>query len=199
MTLTLIHCPRTRSSSYVWLLEELGVPYEIKLVTIRRGDGSGALDPANPHPHGKVPVILHDGVMVHEQTAISLYLTDAFQQAGIGPQIGDKLRGPYLTWLAYYSGVCEPSFMSKFMKMSVPRGSAAWVDLDEVMPHINATLEKGDYILGDKFSSADILYAGTFNLFWNNPILPKTPVLEAYVKRCIDRPAHKRALEKDEG
>lgn len=199
MSVTLIHCPKTRSSSFLWLLEELEAPYDIKLVTIRRGDGSGGIDPANPHPHGKVPVIVHDGVPVHEQTAIALYLTDLFPKNGIGPVVGDPKRGPYLSWLSYYSGVAEPAFLCKFMKYDVPRGSAGWVDLDEMMAHINKTLETRDYLLGDKFSAADILFGGTFGLFWQNPILPKTPVLEAYVKRVMDRPARLRAEAKDNG
>ena len=54
--ITLFHAPKSRSSRFIFLLEELGAPYEIKIVNIRRGDGSGALDAANPHPHGKAPV-----------------------------------------------------------------------------------------------------------------------------------------------
>ena len=199
MPLTLVHSPRSRSSAFVWLLEELGAPYQLKIVSIRRGDGSGAADPSNPHPHAKVPVLLHDGVMVHEQTAIALYLTDLFPANGIGPLLGDPKRGPYLSWLAYYSGVAEPAFLSKLMKHDVPRGSAGWVDLDEMMAHINRVLEKSAYLLGERFSAVDLLFGGTFHLFWQNPVLPKTPVLEAYVKRVTARPALARAQAKDGG
>src|SRR6185437_14989104 len=100
--ITLFHAPRSRSSRFIFLLEELGVPYEIKPVSIRRGDGSGALDAANPHPHGKVPVIRDGETTVFESAAVALYLTDKFPQAGIGPAINDPKRGAYLSWLAYY-------------------------------------------------------------------------------------------------
>ena len=70
MTLTLIHSPRSRSTGFIWLLEELGAPYDIRRVTIRRAGGEAGLAPANPHPHGKVPALLHDGVLIHEQAAI---------------------------------------------------------------------------------------------------------------------------------
>lgn len=199
MALTLIHSPRTRSSSFVWLLEELEAPYELKLVSIRRGDGSGGLDPANPHPHGKVPALIHDGALVHEQAAIALYLTDLFPKNGLGPVLGDPKRGPYLTWLAYYAGVAEPSFMSAFMQMDVPRGAAGWVNVGEMMEHIVGTLAKQPYLLGDNFSAADILFGGAFNLFAQNPVLPKSDTIAAYAQRCVDRPAHKRALEREEG
>src|SRR5438067_2282099 len=107
--ITLYHAPRSRSGRIIFLLEELGAPYEIHTVNLRRGDGSGAVDPANPHPHGKVPAICDDGALVFESAAIALYLTDKFPIAGIGPLVGDPQRGAYLTWLAYYAGVMEPA------------------------------------------------------------------------------------------
>jgi len=199
MTITLYHAPRSRSFNALWLLEEIGQPYEIKLVDIRRGDASGSLDAGNPHPHGKVPAIVHDGTLVHEQVAIAQYLADLFPQAGLAPPIGDARRGTYLTWLAYYSGVIEPAFLSKFMNTAVPRGTAGWVVVEEAMAHVNRTLERTAYIAGDTFSAADIPFAGAFKTFWNSPLLEKTDALSAYVKRCTERPAHVRAAGKDNG
>lgn len=195
--ITLYHAPRSRASRFIFLLEELGAPYELAEVTIRRGDGSGALDSHNPHPHGKVPAIRDGETVVYESAAIALYLTDKFPQAGIGPLIGDPKRGAYLTWLAYYAGVMEPAWMSAFMKTDVPRGTAGWVKTDEVMELVNATLSKGPYILGDKFSAADVLIATTFKLFMGSPLLPKTELLEAYVNRVTERPAYARGMAKD--
>lgn len=196
MALTLVHSPNTRSSAFLWLLEELEATYEILTVSIRHSDGSGALDPHNPHPHGKVPAILHDGVMVHEQTAIALYLTDLFPKNGLGPLVGDPKRGPYLSWLAYYSGVAEPSFVSKFLNVDVPRGTAGWVAVDEMMTHIADTLKAGPYLLGERFSAVDILFGGTFNMFLQSPLLPKSEAIAAYAARCVERPARMRAEAK---
>ncbi len=199
MTLTLFHTPRSRSTNFIWLLEELGAAYDLKLVNIRRGDGSGAADAANPHPHGKVPALLHDGALVHEQAAIALYLTDLFPKAGLGPVAGDAARGPYLTWLAYYCGVAEPAFMSKFLNVTVPRGSAGWVDVSEMVAHVEATLKQGPYLLGARFSAADILFGGVFHLFAESPHLPPSDVLRDYAKRCVSRPAFAVAQAKDNG
>ena len=195
--ITLYHAPRSRSSRFIFLLEELGVPYEIAKVSIRRGDGSGALDSGNPHPHGKVPVIRDGETVVYESAAIALYLTDKFPAAGVGPVVGDSKRGAYLTWLAYYAGVMEPAWMSAFMKTDVPRGTAGWVKTDEVMELVNSTLAKSPYILGEKFSAADILIGTTFKLFMGSPLLAKTDLLESYVKRVVERPAYARAAAKD--
>lgn len=197
--ITLIHAPHSRSASFVWLLEEIGEPYEVRHVDIRRGDGSGRMDPANPHPHGKVPVIDDDGVIVFEQSAIALYLVDRFPKSGLGPAVGESGRGLFLTMMAYYSGVVEPAFTSKFLGQAVPRGTAGWVDSDEVMDFVNASLAKRAYIAGDAFTAADVLYAGAFSLFQGSPLLAgkRTQQLDDYVARCVSRPARARAAAKD--
>ncbi len=196
--ITLYHHPRTRSSRFIFLLEELGTPYEIHRITnIRRPDGSGEVDPGNPHPHGKSPALKDGDTLVWESSAIALYLTDRFVQNGIGPVVGDPLRGAYVSWLSYYAGVMEPAWMSAYMKWEVPRGMAGWVKTDDVMAFINATLAKGPYLLGEKFSAADILVGTTFKMFMGSPLLEPTPLLEAYVKRITDRPAYARAQAKE--
>ena len=199
MGLRLFHAPRARSTNALWMLEELGVPYDLTVVDIRRGDGSGALDPKNPHPHGKVPTIEHDGVVVHEQAAIAAYLADTFPEARLGPPIGDPRRGPFLTWLAYYAGVFEPSATSKFLQWKVPRSTAAWVDFDEVIPHIDGTLSKEPYLVGDQFTMVDVLFGGGFAFFSQNPAFQLPPAIRAYADRCVARPALARARARDEG
>ncbi|HXZ60030.1 MAG TPA: glutathione S-transferase family protein [Steroidobacteraceae bacterium] len=196
--ITLYHRPNTRSTRLIFLLEELEAPYEIRLVTTRTRDG-GAADPANPHPHGKVPAISDDGVVVFESIAIALYLTDKFPKNRIGPLPGESERGAYLSWLAYYAGVLEPAFLSKFMSWEVPRGTAGWVALDESMAVVIARLARSPYLAGERFSAADVLYATSFALFANSPVLPKSPVIEGYVKRVVSRPAFARAMAKQNG
>jgi glutathione S-transferase len=197
--ITLYHRPKTRSSRFIFLLEELGAPYEIKQVTVRTSSGEGAVDPANPHPHGKVPAIKDNetGDVVYESPAIALYLTDKFPNAGIGPTVGQRGRGAYLSWLAYYGDVLEPSVMSKFQNSPVPRGTAGWVVLEETMDHIVATLSKTPYLLGDAFSAADILFGTSFAIFSGAPFMPKSEVIDLYVKRVMERPAFARAAAKD--
>jgi glutathione S-transferase len=198
--ITLYHHPRTRSSRFLFLLEELGCPYEIhRIANIRRPDGSGGVDPENPHPHGKSPALKDGDTVVFESAAIALYLTDKFTQNGIGPLVGDAKRGSYVSWLAYYAGVMEPAWMSAYMKWDIPRGTAGWVKTDEVMAFVGATLEQGPYILGEKFSAIDILMATTFKMFLGSPLLAPTPLLEGYVKRVTDRPAFARAQAKENG
>jgi glutathione S-transferase len=194
--LTLYHSPQSRSSRFVWLLEELGVPYGLEYVTIRRQDGSGAKDPKNPHPDGKVPALVHDGQLVTESAAIALYLTDAFPEAGIGPLVGDPQRGAYLSWLAYYAGVLEPVIAGKFNPLiaETPDQQAAYRALDE---RLSSHLENNAYMLGDRFSAADILFVSLLLFF--RQALPDHRIYDDFLDRLTARPALKRAGAKDKG
>jgi glutathione S-transferase len=164
-----------------------------------RRDGGGALDPANPHPHGKVPLIADDDTLIFESSAIALYLTDQYPENRLGPLIGEPERGAYLTWLSYYSGVLEPAFVSKFLNQEVPRGTAGWVAIEEAMPVVLGALARQPYLLGDRFSAADVLYGMTFALFAQSPLLPKSPLIDQYVQRIVSRPAYARAQARDNG
>lgn len=195
--ITLYHRPKSRSTRFIFLLEELEAPYTVQLVNTRNRDGSGAADPANPHPHGKVPAISDDGVVVFESPAIALYLTDRFPHKRLGPLPGEADRGAYLSWLAYYTGVLEPSLMSKFMSVEVPRGTAGWVALEEALPAVIGRLSLGPYLLGERFSAADVLYGTTFAMFAQAPIMPKSAIIQEYVKRIVARPAYARTLAKE--
>ena len=183
--ITLYHRPNSRSSRFVFLLEELEAPYRIA-----RTDEPGT---TNPHPHGKVPAIEDDGTLVYESSAIALYLTDRFPAKDIGPAVGDPLRGAYLTWLAYYCGVMEPAWMMAFENIALPPVQPAWPPVDQVLSHVRATLARGPYILGERFSAADVLIGTTFALFMGSPLLPSTPDVAAYVERIVTRPAAVRA------
>ena len=195
--LTLIHRPKSRSDSIVWLLEEIGVPYETKIVTIKGADGTGARDPANPHPHGKVPALVHDGQTVFESSAIALYLTDLFPEAKMGPRVGDPKRGEYLSWLAYRTGVMEPAFMERRFAIKHVYGAMGWAPPEEVEEVLNATLAKKKYFLGDEFSAADVMLGGGIHFMLLFKMMAETTVLKEYTARIIDRPAFKKMTERD--
>jgi glutathione S-transferase len=196
--ITLYHRPKTRSTRFIFLLEELEAPYQIKLVSTRTRDG-GEIDPANPHPHGKVPAIADDGIVVFESPAIALYLTDKFAKKRLGPLAGEPARGAYLSWLSYYTGVLEPSLMAKFMNQEVVRATAGWVPLEESVAALIKALTPGPYLLGDHFSAADVLYGTTFAMFGQSPMMPKSAVIDDYVARIVARPAFARAQLRDSG
>ena len=194
--LTLIHKPQTRSASIVWLLEEIGAPYEARVVTTRTADGNGALDPNNPHPHGKVPALIHDGEVVFESAAIALYLVDIFPEAKLGPRIGEKKRGALLSWLAYRPGVLEPAMLERHLKIPHVTGAMGWAEPDEVDAVLNRHLAENKYFLGDTFSAADVIVGGAIHFMIMVKRMEETPVFKEYVGRITARPAFQKAMAK---
>ncbi|HEX6509294.1 MAG TPA: glutathione S-transferase family protein [Chloroflexota bacterium] len=195
--LTLIHKPKSRSVTIRWLLEEIGAPYEARIVTTRGADGSGAVDPANPHPHGKVPALVHDGHVVFETCAIALYLTDLFPDAGLGPRVGDPKRAEYLSWLAYRSGVMEPAFGERRWNIKHVFGAMGWAPPEEVEAVLGRQLTNNQYVLGDRFSAADITVGGAINAMLSFKMMNETPAFKDYCARITSRPAYQRTIQLD--
>lgn len=208
MTLTLYHAPYARSSSILWLLEELGAPYDLEVVTIQRRDRSvstpkapvyrGARDPRNPHPHGKVPALLHDGVVIYESTAIALYLGDLFAEANLTPAIDDRRRGSYVALLAYYSAVLEPAITVQLADYPPPDCAIGWVSLPAALEHLEAILTANPYLLGTRVTVADIVYGGGLGYLHDTGMIAATPRIIAYLEALRTRSAYRCARVRDE-
>ena len=195
--LTLYHAAPSRSSVALWMLEETGEPYEIKLVSIKAGETRHPSHLAI-NPMGKVPAIKHGDVLVTEQVAIFIYLPDAFPQAGLAPPIGDPLRGPYLRWLVYYGSCFEPAVVDKAMKRepAMPRMNP-YGDFDTMLKTLLDQLRKGPYILGDRFSAADVLWGTALTWTTSFNLVPSGPEIRDYLARWQARPSFARVKAKD--
>ena len=187
--LTLFHAPQSRSSRIVRLIDELGVRDDVRVrrVTIPRQDGSGGKDAANPHPEGKVPLLVHDDAVIWESNAIILYLTDLFPAAGLGPVVGDPLRGTYLSWLAYYGNVVEPVMVLDAAELSHPILDVTFRGMPELTERLRRTLERSPYLLGETFSAADLLLVSPFT--WFSDKVPDVPAIRRWIERCEARPS----------
>jgi glutathione S-transferase len=192
--ITLFHAPRSRSSRFVWLLEEIGEPYEIEYISIAGRDGGR--DAKNPHPHGKAPALIHDGALVTESAAIALYLSDAFPAASLGPRVGETGRADYVSWLAYYAGNIEPAMVAKATDWSSPVGMTGWSSFEDMETRIAERLEAGPWMLGERFSTVDILVGSL--LQWAAKMFPERPAYDAFKARFMERPALARALARDD-
>jgi glutathione S-transferase len=195
--LTLFHAPHSRSSRIVTLTHEMGIADRVTLhpVTIRRIDGTGAPDPANPHPEGKAPALLHDGTLVTESAAIILYLTDLFPEAGLAPLPGTPERGDYLTWLFWYGSVMEPALISAAAGLSHPWLEAAIRGVPEITERLTRALADRPWLLGDRFSAADLLVHSPYA--WFRDATPDVPAIRDWVARCQARPAVARTRAAD--
>ena len=194
--ITLYHAPQSRSSRFIWLLEELGADYSIHPVSIFRamtGEGSG--DPANPHPEKRVPAIRDGDTVVTESVAVALYLTDRFPMAGIGPVIGSPTRGAYLSWLAWYGSEFEAAMFAS-MGEELDASPMKRRNYDAVIARLEKALAASPYLLGTKFSAADMLVSSAIT--FARSAFPASDVIDAYLERCKSRPAAVRALMLDE-
>ena len=192
--LTLFHAPQSRSSRLLWLIEELGADCRVEYCDIRRMDGTGAPDPKNPHPDGKVPALVHDGALITESAAVALYLNGLYPDAGLGFQQGSPQRGPLLTWICWATGEMEPAILDK-LTGAVDTNPMALARYDAAMTRILEALWVGTWLMGDQFTLADILIGGS--LGWCRQYLPESPLLDDYIGRLAARPAHLRAMLRD--
>ncbi|WP_336962550.1 glutathione S-transferase family protein [Sphingobium aquiterrae] len=194
--ITLYHTPQSRSSRMIWLLEELGVPYEIHPVSIFRPmTGAGSPDPANPHPDKRVPAILHDGTLVAESVAIVLYLGEVFPEAGLAPIPGDPRRGDYLTWLAWYVAELEPALFAG-MAGELAGSPQKQRGHEAVIRRIETALAQGPYMMGERFTGADLLIGSA--LAFGRHAFPASDIFDAYIDRCRTRSAAVRGLALDD-
>jgi len=194
--LTFYHCPNTRSGSVLWLLEELGVPYDLQIVDIR-AEGGAPESYRAIQPNKKVPAIVHDGVAVHERAAIFAYLCDAFPAAGLAPPIGDPRRGPYLSWLVYNDAVMDPVIGAKFAGWQYDKMGVSYGTFEDMARNLETTLSATPYLTGDTFTAADMLVGGAVNFAVNMfKLLPPTPALSGFIERTVGRPSFARAMAK---
>jgi glutathione S-transferase len=190
------HSPNTRSSGALILLEELEAPYVLRDLNFKLG-AQREPDYLAVNPLGKVPAIIHNGALVTELGAVFIYLADAFPQKKLAPPIGDPLRGPYLRWLVFYGSSFEPAIMDRYMKNEPPKRMCPYGDFDSVMALVNKQLATGPYLLGARFTAADILWATALRWTTSFGLAPATPEISAYIERVGARPSVARVAETD--
>lgn len=191
------HAPNTRSSITLNLLEEIGAPYDLKLLNMKAGEQRQPAYLAI-NPMGKVPAIVHDGALITEQVAIFLYLADLFPEAKLAPPVGDTLRGPYLRWMVFYAACFEPAVGDRALKREPgPQSMMAYGDFDSVIDTVAGQLARGPWLLGDRFTAADLLWGS--GLVWTTMfgLIPERPEITPYIERFngLASVARARALD----
>lgn len=196
-SITLFHSPQTRSSGVLMLLEELGAPYELRVLNMKAGEQRRP-EYLAINPLGKVPAILDGDALVTEQVAIFIHLADRFPEAGLAPAADHPSRGPYLRWLVYYAACYEPALVDRFLQRDpAPPMHSVYSDFDTMLGVIEAQLGQGPYLLGDEISAADILWGGALRWGMMFGIVPERPAFVDYAQRLNSRPAIRRVEERD--
>jgi glutathione S-transferase len=195
--ITLYHAPNSRSAGALILLEELNADYELRVLNLKAGDQKKP-EYLAINPMGKVPTIKHGDTVVTEQVAIYLYLADLYGEASLAPPLGDALRGAYLRWMVYYGSCFEPALVDRSMNRApAPSSTSPYGDYDTMIKTLTDQLAKGPYILGERFTAADILWGTALNWTTMFKLVPETPLITAYIERIANRPAVQRARLKD--
>ena len=199
--LKLYHSPRTRSARIYWLLEELGVPYQLEVVPF-----TPPLPPAKPFmqrsPFGKLPAIEDGDLRMFESGAILQYILERYGDGRLAPMQGTALRGPFLQWVHFAEATAFP-----------PLGNIAWhtfkQDADSIPDAMadyrtwaRATLEVVEealsgkqYLLGADFSGADIMMGYTLQCAkWFGLLTEDHRNLVGYLSRLANRPAFQKAF-----
>ena len=189
------HNPQSRAAIVHWMLEEVGADYEIHHIDF------GKRDHKTPeflalNPMGKIPTIVVDGTVITEAPAIIAWLADAYPAAELAPPVGSAERGVYYRWLFFGGSCMEPAMTDQMFKRQPVenKGAIGWGSFDDVIDTLEAGLRSGPWLLGERFSAADVYigaelaWAGRFGV----PRLKDSKVIGDYVGRCVARPAFLR-------
>ena len=196
----LYYTPKTRAQRVRWLLEECSLDY--RLVNIDLFNGEGYSDEyLKISPLGHVPVLYDKGTLMSESGAISLYITQQYSAQVLQPDSNSTLYMKFLQWMYFVTSTLEPplweiqlhSWILPKQQRSKEAIAIANNRYTPLVEYVNNELSDKTYILGDKFSTADILLSST--LAWHNKSLRKYPVLNNYVESLFQRPAYLRALK----
>jgi glutathione S-transferase len=197
--LTLYHAAPSRSSVVHWMLEEVGEPYDLHLMSLKKGENRAA-DYLKVNPMGKVPALRHGDIVITEGAAIWAYLADAFPHAKLNVPVGDPRRGSYLKWLFFGPSCVEPAMMDHLFprKDSPPRAALGYGDYDTVLDVLSEAVRGGPYLMGEQFTAADVVIGSGLRYGMMFKGLPERPEFVAYAGRVAERPAAKRATAKDQ-
>jgi glutathione S-transferase len=196
MSIVLYHHPFTRASNVVWMLEEVAVPYELSFVDIMAGT-SKAPEILALNPMGKLPILVDGEAVVTESAAIALYLADRYSMGNLAPAHDDPQRGTYLRWSFFAPSVIEPGAMAKLQGWSFKASNAGWGSFETMMGAIESAVAGKTFLLGDRFSMADVVFGGTLRYMIQFKLIEPSPAVAAYVARLGERPALVRANERN--
>jgi glutathione S-transferase len=192
MAIVLYHHPFSRAANVVWMLEELGTPYELRFVDILKGEQKAPEFIAR-NAMGKIPLVVDGDIVVTESAAIGLYLADRYAYGRLAPKVDDPARATYLRWSFFAPSVIEPGAMAKHQGWTFRDSNAGWGSYDAMLAAMESAVSGREFVLGNEFSMADAVFGGTVRYMLMFKLIEPRPALTAYVDRLAARPASQRA------
>jgi len=191
--------PMSRGRMVHWMLEEAGAPYRYEMVNLETRDQKTPAYLA-VNPMGKVPAIVHRGVVITECGAICSYLADAFPAAGLAPPLDSPLRGAYYRWMFFGACCVEPAVIDRMLsRPAVSRpGALGYGCYEDAVGTLEGAINPGPFLLGPQFSAADVYVGSQIGFGLMTKALEACPAFQGYVRRLEERPAYKRFMEKND-
>jgi glutathione S-transferase len=189
--------PMSRGRVVRWMLEEIGAPYETKILDY--ATSLKAPEYLTINPMGKVPAIVHRGKAVTETAAICAYLADAFPEAGLAPPLND--RADYYRWLFFTAGPVEAAFSNRaagFVPDADKQRMFGYGSYDLAIDAFESAVRGKAFVAGGRFSAADVYVGSMLAFMMGFKLMEPRPVFSEYVERLEARPAWKRAKEIDD-
>lgn len=200
MGITLYFAPRTKSGRVRWMLEELGVAYELTVVDLERGDNT-KIEYRRIHPLGEVPALVDDDLVVVDPTAICMYLADRFPDRHMAPPIGSPDRARYYQWMSLAGGMVEPVVQTIFdatvvspdPERSPPILAGAMKRWREVGKMLDVAMAGRAYFVGERMTAADVILGSILMWAGQMDLLEDLPDLKSYAHYLASRGAYKKA------
>ncbi|ESZ86549.1 MAG: glutathione S-transferase [Blastomonas sp. CACIA14H2] len=199
MSIVLHHLEYSRSTRVIWLLEEMGTPYE--MVRHQRDPQTFRAPPglAEVHPLSKAPTVIVDGHVMVESGAIIEYLIERFGSETLAPA-NAKDRPAYLEWLHFAEGtMASPIIFSalapRFGGLGPMLGGFMGAEVTKLLDHVERAVTGHDYLVGDRLSGADINMAYLLEVATASKQIGDRPNLIAYLERLRARPAYQKSIE----
>ncbi len=189
--------PHSRGRIVRWMLEEVGAPYETKLLDY--GTTMKGADYLAINPMGKVPAIVHGDAVVTECAAICAYLADAFPEAKLAPALDN--RAAYYRWMFFAAGPLETAWFNAGAGFVMPEGKdvmSGYGSLDAVLNALEKAVDTDGFVAGDQFTAADVYVGAQIGFGLKFGSWPEKPALKAYYERVSGREAHRKAEEIDD-
>jgi glutathione S-transferase len=193
------HWPLSRARMVHWMLEEVAAPYRVALTNLEKGEHKSAAFLA-VNPMGKLPTIVHRGTAITETGAIIAYLADEYPAAALAPPVHDPARGAYLRWLFFAAACVDSALIDRMLERPVPErvGAVGYGRYEHVIDALEKGLTPGPYLLGSKFTAADLYVGAQIGFALMMKVLEPRPIFLDYHGRVAARPAYKRAIEQGE-
>ena len=187
--------PQSRGRSVRWMLEECGATFDTVIM-----DYDGSLQSPEYlalNPMGKIPTLCYGDTVITEAAAIIQFLADLFPEKQLAPAVGTAERGAYYRWFCFMVGPMEAAVMEKVWQLTPPpeaSKSLGYGDFERVVRTVEQTLSGKEYLIGERFSAADLYMSAFLQFCYRMQVWPESAVCRDYIERMQQREACVRAM-----